>query len=168
PTDALHPAEDQAEEVRERGLVPEQILQILRAHFARVAAVAGRRLPLLPVELAGPPALLPTLVLLAQLVVLAAPLRITQRLVRFVDDLEPLLRGLVARVHVGMVLTRQLAIGALDGGLVSVGRDAQIAVVVSELHALPVPPVPFDPRFAARASLCAAALAPEAGLYAIG
>ena len=67
----------------------------------------------------------------AELVVLRPLLGVGQHLVGLVDLLELLLGGLVAGVHVRVVLLRQLAIGLLDGRLVRALLEAKDLVVVS-------------------------------------
>src|SRR5207237_277900 len=69
-----------------------------------------------------------------ELVVLPALVRIAEHFVRFVDLFELPFGRLVARVHVGMMLARQLPVGLLQF-LVGRGlRDAERGVVVLEFH----------------------------------
>jgi hypothetical protein len=56
--------------------------------------------------------------------------------------LEALLGGVVARVAIGVILQRQLAIGALDLPVRGRARDAQDLVVVRSSHATPPSPSP--------------------------
>ena len=50
--------------------------------------------------------------------------------------LEPILGGLVAGIAVGVVLQRQLSVGALDFLLAGAAADAQHLVVIPTAHAL--------------------------------
>ena len=67
---------------------------------------------------------------MAELVELGPLLRIGEHRVRFGQLLELLLGRLVARVPVGMVLERQLAIGLFDLVLAGVAAQAEDFIVV--------------------------------------
>src|SRR5690349_21380735 len=123
--------EQRAEKVRERAFATEHVLQVFRRHRARVGALARLRFPLTPIEAAATAAaLLPLLVLGAHRVVFFAPLLVAQRLVGFADILEAILRLFVARVHVWVVLARQLAIRSLNCLLIGIRRHAQNSVII--------------------------------------
>src|SRR5580658_9632500 len=67
----------------------------------------------------------------AEAIVVGPLLRVGEDLVRLVDLLEVSLGGDFVLGDVGMILARQLAIGALDRMFVGVTRDAEDVVVVS-------------------------------------
>ena len=134
-------AEERLEEIGERILVAEEIPHLLFGHrpvttgaarVGRVGAAAEGRAPRLPLLLR----LLVHAPVGAQLVVLPALLRIAEDLVRLVDLLELRFRRLVARVHVGMVLARQLAVRLLDLLFRRRLGDAERGVVVLEVQCL--------------------------------
>ena len=66
----------------------------------------------------------------AELVVHLTLLGVAQDVVGFLDVLEALLGGLVARIQIGMVLARELAVGLADFVRIGVARHAQRFVVV--------------------------------------
>src|SRR5258706_15871957 len=68
-------------------------------------------------------------------VVLRALVRIGQHGIGLVDFLEALLGGLVPGVLVGVVHPRELAVGALERGLVGIARDTEDRVEVLGGHA---------------------------------
>ena len=71
---------------------------------------------------------------MSELVVLSALLGIRQHLIGLVDLLEALLRFFVARVDIGMVLLRELSIGALDGRFIRAPVHAENLVIISLCH----------------------------------
>jgi hypothetical protein len=75
----------------------------------------------------------------AEAIVLRAFLRIGEHLVRFVDLLEAVLRRGLVVSDVGVVLARELAIGALDRALVRVASDAENLVVVGGHYRISTP-----------------------------
>ena len=145
-------AEERLEEVRERILVPEQLVHFLFAHGAVAAGTAHVDVPgaaarartRAPERRAAGEALALLLRLVvhlpvrAELVVLAPLLRIAEHFVCLVDLLEPRLGGLVAGVDVRMVLARKLPIRLLQLFVGSRLRDAERLVVVLEFHQLSV------------------------------
>ena len=120
------PAEKRVEEARE-GIVfalaapAEDLLHLLRRHRA-VAGAAGRGSLFVGAPIG------------AEVIVFLSLLGITQDLVGLVHVLELGFGGLVAGIEVGMVLPRQLAVGAFDlvGGRGL--RDPKRGVVVLEFH----------------------------------
>src|SRR6185369_8679936 len=107
-------AKYRGEEVGEAAFA-KQIVQVLRAAAgAPGAGPAGPR-PLAEVEAAARPARpLPFLVARAELVVLGPLLRVAQHLVSFVELLEFVFCRFVARVLIGVIQVRQLAVGRLE------------------------------------------------------
>src|SRR6185436_13468354 len=104
--------------------------QLAEIELDRPALEVGRALLL---ARALPPGVLARLVgiepalerLVAELVVGGAPLVVREHLVGGRDPLEPLLRLLVARVDVGVVLARELAVRAPDRVRLRVLRDPE-------------------------------------------
>ena len=84
-------------------------------------------------------------------VVLRSPVWVGQHRVGLVDLLEALLGGLVPGILVGVVHPRELAVGALERGLVRVARDPEDRVEVLTGHARRRPR-PFRPRRRRRSS----------------
>src|SRR4029079_2177225 len=140
-------AEEGLEEIRERVLAPEHLVHLFLRHravalAARSAAAevdvpaAGAAAELTGVEAAA----LRRAVLFvgapvgAELVVLLALRRIAEHFVGLVDLLEARFRGLVAGIHVRMVLPRQLPVRLFDFLVARGLRDAERGVVVLEIH----------------------------------
>ena len=110
-------AEERLKEVREGMLVP---AAEGRSRPERGSALGRLLFVLLPVR--------------PEFVVFPAFLRVAQHLVGFVDRLEPGLRGLVARVQIGMELARQLSVRLLDIRVRGRLRDPERLVVIVEFH----------------------------------
>ena len=72
---------------------------------------------------------------MAEAVVAVPLLRVRQNAVRLGRFLEFLFSGVIARIAIGMVLQRQLAVGALDLHLGGGPGDAEDFVVVAFAHA---------------------------------
>src|SRR5262249_12488840 len=135
-----HAAEEGLEEIRERVLAAEHLVDLVLRHraIAALAAAEGHvpactRLPAEPGAALGaglfvhPP-------VRTELVVLLALRGVAEHLVRFVDFLEARFGGLVARIDVGVMLARELAEGLLDFLLGRGLRDAKRRVVILEVH----------------------------------
>src|ERR687895_644892 len=120
----LATAEEGLEEVGERGLIAEEVAQVLVAGGAVLVAHAPRARigEAAPLERLGPCAgcllgALPLLVLppaRAELVVALALLGVAEHLVGLVELLEALLGLAIAGIDVGVVAARQLAEGRSD------------------------------------------------------
>src|SRR3972149_2498622 len=94
--------------------------------------------PLGPVEAAGlaSPSL-PGLIRLPKLIVLGSLGRISEDFVRLVDLLKAFFGLMIARVLVGMIFHRELAVGLLDFFLFGVPGDTEQFVVVLIFHRTP-------------------------------
>src|SRR5687767_3786417 len=138
---AAAPAKEGREEVRERAGVPEHLLHLFLGHRPVAAArrTADVDVPLPGERTAGATGGAGLFVLApvrAQLVVLFPLGGVAEDFVGLVDLLELRLRGFVARVHVRVILPRQLPEGLLDLLFGSGLGDAERGVVVLEFHDL--------------------------------
>src|SRR5262249_38845852 len=137
-------AKEGLEEIRERVVAPEHLVHFFLGHrpVAALAAGSAAEVHVESAELTGIEAgaarrgasLLVGAPVRAQFVVFLALRRIAEDLVGLVDLLEAGLGRLVAWVHVGMVLARQLAERLLDLFFARGLRDAERGVVVFEVH----------------------------------
>src|SRR5450759_343847 len=118
------------EEVRVMRLTAEEIGQILLRHRAILIvaareAVASRTRPC---ALAGPASI--ALVVGAHLIVFLAFFRIGQNLVSFVDLFKFVFSARIARIHVRVILPRQLTIGLPNLFVLGVFAHAQNFIII--------------------------------------
>src|SRR6266540_937267 len=136
-------AEERLKEIGERVRIAEHLAHLVFGHRAETAALrraaaaemdVPSRARLARIESRTRSSLLVHAPVGTELVVLLALLGIAEHFVRFVELFEPGFGRLVARIDVGMVLPRQLAVRLLDFLLRGCLRHAERRIVVFEIH----------------------------------